>query len=384
MQQDERYIKECLELAKLAEGRVSPNPMVGSIILDQYGEVVGRGHHIRCGEAHAEVCALKEAGDKAKNGTLYVNLEPCSHQGKTPPCIDKIIKSGIKRLVVGMEDPNPLVVGNGVKKAIEAGIQVKLGVAENECKKFNEVFIKHISLNQPFISVKTGITIDGKIATKSYNSKWITSEDSREEVQRLRNKYDAILTGSGTVVKDNPSLTCRLNELVQLPSCYNRDENEVCSVTKTGRNPVRIIVDSMLVTSPDSNVYKEDGTRVIIAVGNNIEESKFKLYPNYIEFIKCPLNEEKKVDLNFLTSKLYKAGIYSILVEAGGKLNGAFTKKELVDKFYFFIAPKILGDNQAFSFMEGFNIQNINEALQLRFGEIKHFPPDIMLEGYLA
>lgn len=365
IEKDKKYIKECIELAKFGEGRVSPNPLVGAIVLDKDGNTAGRGYHKEYGKAHGEINALDEAGEKAIGGTLYINLEPCSHFGKTPPCIDRVIKSGIKKLVVGMVDPNPLVAGTGIEKAKKAGIEVVTGILEDECKKLNEIFIKFITKKQPFIAIKTASTIDGKIATRAGSSKWITSETARGEVQRLRNKYDAILTGSGTVIADNPSLTCR----------FENDRNN-------GRNPVRIIVDSQLITPPDSKVYQKDNTRVIIAVSENIDEKKVKLYPENVEILKCPLNENKKIDLKYLVNKLYQDKIAGILIEAGGTLNGAFIKNSLVDKAYFFIAPKILGDRHAHSIFEGFEIQNINESLNLRFGEIRAFPPDIMVEGY--
>jgi len=358
----EKYMKECLELAKQGEGRVSPNPLVGSIVLDKHGNVVGRGYHQKYGDAHAEINALNQAGERANGGTLYVNLEPCAHYGKTPPCIDRIIKEKIKTLIIGMTDPNPLVAGTGIKKAEASGILVIQDVLKTQCEKLNERFIKHITEKKPFIAVKTASTLDGKIATSTNSSKWITSELAREEVHRLRNKYDAILTGSGTILADNPSLTCRNNN---------------------GRNPVRIIIDSGLIITNDFKVYNNDGTKIILAITDKLEDSKFKKLPDCIETVICPKNKYGKVDLVFLTQKLYEMKIFSILIEAGGVLNGAFLKENLIDKFYFFYAPKILGDSNAKNSFEGFNIENINHGKALKFGEIKNFPPDIMIEGYL-
>ena len=358
MNKDEQYMMECIELARTAEGQTSPNPLVGAIVLNKNGEIVAKGYHSKCGEAHAEVCALNEAGTKAQGGTLYVNLEPCSHFGKTPPCADRVIKSGVKRVVIGMKDPNPLVEGKGIDKILQSDIEVHCGVLEKECKKLNEIFIKHIIQKKPFIAIKIASTMDGKIATKTFSSKWITSEKAREEVQRLRNKYDAIITGSGTVIKDDPSLTCR---------------------KVNGKNPVRIIIDSKLKTSPDARVYKDDNTKVIIATAAENTEK----YPDNVELLKCPLTQEGKIDLDFLINRLYEKGISSILIEAGGILNGAFIKTGLADKIYFFTAPKILGDNQAYSSFEGFSLNNISECISLKFDEVKAFPPDIMIEAYL-
>lgn len=379
---DEKYIRKCLELAKLAEGQVSPNPLVGSIVLDKNGKIVGRGHHIKCGEAHAEVCSLNEAGEKAEGGTIYVNLEPCSHFGRTPPCIDKVIKSGIKRLVIGMQDPNPLVAGKGIQKALNSGIEVKTGVLQDDCIRLNEIFIKHITGKKPFIAIKTASTLDGKIATKTGSSKWITSSLAREEVHRLRNKYDAILTGSGTIIKDNPSLNCRLESEKQLLSCVDNDYSEKCLINKQVCNPIRIIIDSKLQTPIDSKVYINDGTIIIIAVADNISDEKIKNYPEYIKFIKCPTINDK-ISLAYLVEELYHLGIYSVMVEAGGMLNGAFLKEGLIDKLYVFIAPKILGDKLALSSVESFNINDINQSLKLRFDTIKMFPPDLLIEAYL-
>jgi len=372
----EKYMKECLELAKKGEGFVAPNPVVGSIVLDKEGNVVGRGYHAKYGEVHAEINALNQSGDKAEGGTIYVNLEPCSHYGKTPPCIDRIIKEKIKTLVVGMTDPNPLVSGKGIQKAKDAGIEVIEDVLTKECEKINEIFIKNITQKQPFISVKTASTIDGKIATSTGSSKWITSEAAREEVQRLRNKYDVIITSSNTVIADNPNLTCR---------------------QKGYRNPVRVIIDSQLRTPPDSKVYNDDGAKIIIVVSEKVDKIKFKFYPEYIDIMKCPLNKNNKIDLEYLTQKLYEQGINSvsqskipvndkisgILIEAGGNLNGAFLKYNLIDKVYFFIAPKITGDVSCKNSFEGFKIENISESTGFTFGSIKNFTPDIMIEGYL-
>ena len=359
---NEKYMKECIELAKKGEGYVSPNPLVGSIVLDKDGNVVGKGCHEKYGEAHAEINALNQAGNKAEGGAIYVSLEPCSHYGKTPPCIDRIIKEKIKTLVVGMTDPNPLVSGEGIKKAKNAGIEVIENILTTECKKTNEIFIKNITLKKPFIAVKTASTVDGKIATSTGSSKWITSEAAREEVQRLRNKYDAIITGSNTIIADNPSLTCR----------------------KQGyRNPVRIIIDSQLKTPHDSKAYNDDGTDIFIAISEKVDKTKLKIYPKYINMIKCPLNHDNKIDLEYLVEKLYENRIFSILVEAGGNLNGAFLKYNLIDKAYFFIAPKIIGDNSSISSFEGFKIENINDSKNFIFDKVKIFPPDIMIEGYL-
>jgi len=335
MNSHEKHIKRCIELAMRAEGKVSPNPLVGAVVLDKNGNIVGEGYHEKYGEAHAEVNALDAAGKKACGGTIYVNLEPCCHYGKTPPCIDRVIASGIKRMVVGMTDPNPKVAGRSIKMAKEAGLNVVENVLNDECLKLNEIFIKNITENMPFVALKTAGTIDGKIATSAGLSKWITSEKAREEVHRLRNKYDAILTGSGTVIADNPSLTCR---------------------KEGGRNPVRVVIDSKDRISADSKIYNDDGTRVIV-------------WKNY--------------DLDQLFKWLYKERIYSVLVEAGAGLNSSMIKAKLVDKIYFFTAPKIMGDKNALGVFEGFNINRLDECINFKFGNITQYTPDLLIEGYL-
>ncbi|MFA6989417.1 MAG: bifunctional diaminohydroxyphosphoribosylaminopyrimidine deaminase/5-amino-6-(5-phosphoribosylamino)uracil reductase RibD [Candidatus Gastranaerophilaceae bacterium] len=355
----EYYINKCIELAKNGEGKVEPNPLVGAVVLDKEGNIAGCGYHQKYGEAHAEVNALNQAKNKAKDGTIFINLEPCSHYGKTPPCADLIIEKGIKKAVIGMIDPNPQVSGQGIEKLKRAGIEVITGILENKCKKLNEIFIKNITCKESFISIKSAITLDGKIATKTGSSKWITSEDSRNEVQKLRNKYDAILTGSGTVIADNPSLTCK---------------------NEGGRNPIRIIVDSKLITSSESKVYAEDKTKIFVAVAENIDQEKRQKFSSNITFLECPpVDKEGHIDLEFLIKELYKKGINSILVEAGGKLNGELIKQNLVDKFYIFVAPKILGDNEGKTFVEGFEVSDINNCINLGFADIRKIGKDLLI-----
>lgn len=356
----EKYMKKCISLAKKSEGFVSPNPLVGAVVLDKNGNLCGTGRHKRVGEAHAEVNALKKAGEKAEGGTIIVNLEPCSHYGKTPPCADLIIEKGIKTVVAGILDPNPIVSGNGVKKLKAAGINVITGVLENDCRELNEIFFKNKTENKPFIAIKSAVTLDGKIATKTGSSKWITSEKSRLSVQKLRNKYDAILTGSNTIITDNPSLTARI---------------------KNGRNPVRVIIDSCLKTPPAAKAYTDDGVKVFIAVSEFINPALKNKYPNNIEFIHCPL-KNNKIDLNYLTGRLFEKGIYSILIEAGGDLCGQFIKDRLIDKVYLYTAPKATGDIYAKQWISGFALNNINDACQFDIKHVKFINPDILCELY--
>lgn len=353
-----KYMKKCLLLARSAEGRVSPNPLVGAVVLDKEGDICGWGCHERYGKAHAEVNALRMAGDRSIGGTIIVSLEPCSHYGKTPPCADLIIEKGIKRVVIGVKDPNPIVSGEGIRKLKQAGIDVILGVLEEECRDLNEIFFKNKEKNMPFLAIKSAITLDGKIATKNGSSKWITSTKARYSVQKLRNRYDAILTGANTVNIDNPSLTCRV---------------------KNGRSPIRVIIDSNLRTDPDSKVYNDDGIRVIVAVAENISKELMTKYPENVEFVSCPL-KYGKIDLVFFIKRLFEMRICSILVEAGGALCGQLVKDNLVDKIYLYLAPKITGDKEAIQWISGFDLNNINDACGFVIKRVKCMMPDVLFE----
>lgn len=353
----EKYMKKCIKLAKKAAGNTSPNPMVGAVILDKNLNFVSDGYHKKCGEAHAEVNAINSAlkkGIDINDGTILVSLEPCSHYGKTPPCADLIIKSGIKTVVIGCLDPNPKVSGNGIKKCKDSGLDVITDILKDDCEKLNEIFFKNQIKKLPFITIKTATTLDGKIATKTGSSKWITGEDSRNEVQKLRHKYDAILTSSSTVIADNPSLTCRL---------------------KNKKNPIRIIIDTNLKTNPNSKVYQNDGTPVYIATTKK-DNNK---YPNNVKILTIK-EKNGKTDLKNLIKKLYELGICSVLIEAGGVLNGAFLKEKLVDKLIQFTAPKILADIDGKSLAQGFDIENINDSTNLKLEKCKKFGQDLMCE----
>ena len=328
----EFYMNKCLELASLSEGQVSPNPLVGAVIVNNENQIIAQARHEKFGEAHAEQNALKLAGNKAHGATLFVNLEPCNHFGKTPPCAQLIIQAGIKKVVIGTKDENPKATG-GIEALKQAGIEVEVGILEKECRKLNEIFFFSLHNKRPFVAIKTATTLDGKIAAKDNSSKWITSTNARNEVQRLRNKYDAILTSAKTVLIDNPSLTCRM---------------------EGGRNPIRIISDRKSILNNNYKVFANDGTQVL----------KFN----------CELDE--------MMCKLYEMGIKSILVEAGGIFNGALLKKGLVDKIYQFIAPKVLGDNDAVSWVNGLDIFNINDTINFEIASSKIFSPDILLELY--
>lgn len=355
LKQYQKLMRKCLSLAKKGEGKTSPNPLVGCVVFDDDFNIVSVGYHEKYGSFHAERNALLKKGVDFKGKNLIVNLEPCCHYGKTPPCTEIIIEKGIKKVIVGMRDVNPVVAGKGIKLLKQAGIEVVEGVLEDECRKLNEIFIKNQTEGKSFILIKSAITLDGKIATKTNSSKWITGEKSRKEVQRLRNLYDAVLTSSNTVLADNPSMTARI---------------------KNGKNPVRVVLDRNLKTSPKSKVYNDDGTRVFLFTSKSDNEK----YPKNV-CVKRVCEIDGCLDLKEIVSVLWEEGIRSIFVEAGGVLNGAFVRAGLVDKLVLFVAPKILGDKHAKNFIEGFDITDINNSKLLEIESIKRFEPDIILEG---
>lgn len=337
---DEKYIKMCFSLAKKGKNNVLPNPMVGSLIVKE-GRIISKGYHKKYGEFHAERNAILNAKEDLEGATIYVNLEPCSHFGKTPPCADLIIEKKIKRVVFSSFDKNPKV--DGVKKLKEKGIEVLGGVLEKEGDELNKVFFKNITKKIPYIALKTATTLDSKIATENYNSKWITGDSSRLEVMKLRSLYQAIITGSNTVLYDNPKLTSRI---------------------KGGINPIRIIMDKKGQIPFNYNVFEDNGTRIIL-----IDNTKRK----------CPSHVEKIgfSNINELLKTLFNMGIYSILIESGRGLNSAFLKEKCVDEIYHFIAPKILGGG--INFIDGFNPKKIDDGLIAYNLKIKKFEPDIML-----
>lgn len=353
----EKYMKKCIKLALKADGKTSPNPMVGCVVLDKNGIEIANGYHKKSGLPHAEADALNKLGDEAVGGTLIVNLEPCTHFGKTPPCADLIIKKGIKKLVIGMRDPNPNVSGGGIDKCKKAGIEVIEDVLHDESLSVNEVFIKNMTQKMPYIATKIATTIDGKIATKTGSSKWITSEKSRKEVQKIRNRYDAILTTSSTIIQDNPSMTCRL---------------------KNGKKPIKIIIDRCLKTDYNSKIYTSNGEKIYLAVDKDIQSAKIEAIPTNVAVIKCPAYN-LKLDLNFLFRKLFELGITSVLVESGAKLNGELVSLGLTDKIYQFIAPKILGDKMGLNAFVGRDIAEINNTLNYKIQSVANINPDILI-----
>lgn len=342
----EKLMKKCINLAKKGRGKTAPNPLVGCVVLDKNNEIISTGYHHKYGENHAERDALLKLTDGSeKDGTLVVNLEPCSHYGKTPPCADLIIERGLKKVVIGCVDNNPKVAGNGIKKLKNAGIEVVLNVLEKECRELNEIFFTNIEEQRTFVALKTATTIDGKIATKTGDSKWITSDKSRNYARKIRTYYDAILTSSNTVIADNPTM----------------------------KHKTKIILDRNLRTDWNSDIYKQGQIILVTSEDYCVDE-----YPLNFEVLLCPERNEK-LDLNYILKELYTSGIKSIFVEAGGKLCGEFVKENIVDKVYHFIAPKILNDNSGRSCFDGDNILKINNSKNFQLIDTKKLDSDILL-----
>ena len=363
---DKQYMKMALDLAALATGRTSPNPMVGSVIVKD-GQIIGRGYHKKAGTPHAEIHALHEAGEGAKGATIYVTLEPCCHHGRTGPCTEAILSAGIKRAVIAMTDPNPLVAGKGLERLKNSGVEVVSGLLAEEATILNEVFIKYITAQMPFTVLKTAMSLDGKIAAYTGHSKWITGPAAREYVHRLRDSYDAILIGIGTLLADNPSLTTRLSE----------------QDSTTGRDPVRIIVDSMARTPTNAKVITQssDATTIIAVTNAAPQERVRKLIDEGVQIITA--GDGPTVDLPYLFKSLAARDITSILVEGGATINASALNQGLVDKVIWFIAPKIIGGREAPGPIGGQGVAAANDALRLDRISIQHFEEDICIEGYI-
>jgi diaminohydroxyphosphoribosylaminopyrimidine deaminase/5-amino-6-(5-phosphoribosylamino)uracil reductase len=360
---DEVYMARCLSLAELGLGTVSPNPLVGAVVLDANGRKVGEGYHQRAGEAHAEVIALDQAGDKAKGGTLYVNLEPCNHYGRTPPCTKKIIEAGIQRVVCGTLDPNPLVAGAGRDMLQNSRISVRYGFLEQECKKLNEIFFHYITTKTPFVTVKLGLTLDGKIANRHGESKWLTGSFSRQYVHYLRQNYDAILTTAETVIVDNPQLTVR-------------------DIPNIRKQPIRIILDRQARLNVDRyDVFKGESPAWIVTSTAN--QGKPNIQKAKAEGFKVIEVDEigNGLDLKHLFQQLGELNVTSVFVEAGGHLTNSLLAAGLANKFYLFYAPKTLRDTMAKSaFGHTFQL-DLPEAPQLEIVKTQQLEHDWVMEA---
>lgn len=357
---DKFYMQLAIDLATKTKGQTSPNPNVGAVVVKD-GRIVGMGAHLKAGEGHAEVQAIRMAGTNAEGSTIYVTLEPCSHYGKTPPCAELIIKEKVKRVVVATLDPNPLVSGRGIEIIEQAGIEVTVGVLEDEARCLNETFNKYITARLPFVTVKTAMTLDGKIATHTGSSKWITGEASREYVHRLRHEHDAIMIGVGTVLKDNPALTVRTEQ--------------------QGINPIRIIIDSSLRTPADANIIIDNQAPTWIFTTKQADQKRIEEFQSLgIEIIVT--TGEQNVPMKEVISYLGEKQVTSVLVEGGAALIGTLFDERLIDKYIGFIAPKIVGGDLAPTSIGGKGIESMGDAVTLDRLELKQYGADICLTGY--
>jgi len=357
-------MKTALELAEKGRGYTSPNPMVGAVVVKE-GRIVGRGWHEFAGGPHAEVNAINDAGESANGADLYVTLEPCNHYGRTPPCTQKILESRIDRVIVAMNDPNPDVKGGGNDYLRAKGISVTTGVCEKEALVLNEAFVKYVRTKEPFVTVKCAATLDGRIATRTGDSKWVSGEQSRAFVHELRHRSDGILVGIGTVVSDDPSLTARM-------------EGKKCA------DPARIILDTRLSISENAKVlHLQSEADTIIVTGDGIADDKKKrLKDKGVRVISAPL-KDGRINLKLLMGRLGYIGITSLLIEGGSRVIASALQSRIVDKIMFFYAPKILGGDDGFPICKGPGPELMRQSIPIRDMNIFRFGEDVMIEGYV-
>jgi diaminohydroxyphosphoribosylaminopyrimidine deaminase/5-amino-6-(5-phosphoribosylamino)uracil reductase len=351
-----KYMELTLKIAEKGKGFVSPNPLVGCIIVKR-GKIVGRGYHKHYGGEHAEINAIKNAGKKVANSTMYINIEPCSHWGKTPPCTEKIVEAGVREVVIGMHDPNPLV--EGFKELKFRGIKTKIGILEEQAKKLNEVYIKYMKTKRPFVILKVAMSMDGKIATKTGDSKYITGREARRYIHQLRSELDAVMVGINTVLKDNPRLTPRLAK---------------------GKDPIKIVVDTELRMPMKCNLMKQP-SKLIIATTKKASKAKInKFYQRGVNVI--VLNSKRgMVDLKELMKELGKKEITSVMIEGGAELNSSAIKDKVADKLLIFTAPKLVGTGVGA--IGNLGITKIDKAVKLKNIRTMKVGKDVLLEAYL-
>ncbi len=350
------YMKLALSMAESTQGQTSPNPVVGAVVVKN-GDIVGMGAHLKAGEGHAEVQAIKAAGEKAKGSDVYVTLEPCSHYGKTPPCSQLLISSGVKRVHIASTDPNPLVAGSGIKQLREAGIEVYVGELEGEAIELNKHFFHFIKFGTPYVTLKTAVTLDGKTASASGDSKWITSETSRTDVHYDRHRHDAILVGVNTVIQDNPHLTTRLPQ--------------------GGKNPIRIILDTFLRTPLHSHVVEDLESNTIIFTGNSVnEEQKRPFLERGCEIISL---EGEKIDIRTVLKELGDRHLVSLYVEGGSTIHSTFLKERAFQELIMYMSPKLVGGSSAFTSFGGEGFPTIAEGLEMEIATFERVGKDIKI-----
>ncbi|MBM7691080.1 diaminohydroxyphosphoribosylaminopyrimidine deaminase/5-amino-6-(5-phosphoribosylamino)uracil reductase [Peribacillus deserti] len=359
MSSHEFYMETALRNAQAMKGQTDPNPLVGAVIVND-SRIVGIGAHLKAGEPHAEIHAIRMAGEKAKGGTIYVTLEPCSHYGRTGPCAVAIVEAGISKVVIAALDPNPIVAGNGVKILQAAGIDVEIGVLRDESEKMNEVFNKFIVEKIPFVTLKAGITLDGKIAAYTHDSKWITSAEARQDVHKIRNENMAILVGVNTVIKDDPELTARI---------------------PNGRNPIRVIMDSSLSIPLEAKVITDEKAETWVFTSQNFNQDKRKVLEN-LGIQVFVTNGVSQVNPKEVLKILGERLVSSLMIEGGGTINAAFLQNKLVDKVVLYMAPKLIGGRDAATFFEGTGIDKMADAIELEDIDVVKIGKDFKFTGY--
>jgi diaminohydroxyphosphoribosylaminopyrimidine deaminase/5-amino-6-(5-phosphoribosylamino)uracil reductase len=357
---DTEFMERCLVLALQAEGRTAPNPVVGAVVTDAEGRIVGEGYHQKAGEPHAEVFAFDAAGERARGGTLYVNLEPCCHYGKTPPCAERVIASGVTRVVVGMQDPNPKVGGGGIAALRGAGITVDLAVMEEECQWANRAFVSKITRHRPWVTLKMAATLDGRIADREGRSRWISGGVAQAYVQKLRNTNDCILIGANTARIDDPELTVR-----DVPG---------------GRNPARAVIDTRATLNETARLLidRNDGSRVFIFTDVKVTNG----FPAHVEVVKTE-SKDGRLNLQLVLAHLGGAGINSVLCEGGGKLAGSLLEAGLVDEVHWIVAPKILCDDRAVSSVSSELAVPLEDLRMLKNIRVERLGNDVIIVGTL-
>ena len=360
---DKHYMGLALELATKGAGYVSPNPMVGAVVV-KGDQIVGQGYHQKVGGAHAEVNALKQAGEQANGATLYVTLEPCNHHGRTPPCTERVIASGIKRVVTAMLDPDPSVTGGGNARLASEGVEVDNGVCEVQARKLVESFIKFKTTGLPFVVLKMAATLDGRIATRTGDARWVTGEAARARVHRMRHAMDAIMVGIGTITADDPQLTTRLSD-------------------RTGKDPVRIILDTWLKLKKTAQVLTQasPAATYVACAPDADEDKKQRLTDAGARIIETPL-KDGRIDLTALMKQLGTMTISSLLIEGGAQVSACALNDDIVDKLMLFYAPKLLVSDQAIPMFRGTGPALMKQALDLKQVDVSKIGDDILIEGY--
>lgn len=354
---DERFMRRALALARRGEGSVSPNPLVGAVIVRE-GRIIGEGWHRCCGENHAEINAIRDATEAVAGATLYITLEPCSHHGRTPPCAEALIAERPGRVVIGAVDPNPVVSGRGIEALRRSGIDTEVGILGEACRESNRVFFKYIRTGLPYVTLKFAQTLDGRIAAASGHSRWISSPPSLRFAHRLRAAHDAILVGAGTVRTDNPELTCRLVR---------------------GRNPLRVVVDSALRLPPEVTLYSDGKPTVAVATHRAAPENRRILEKQGVEILEVGADRSGRVDLKQLLTVLGKRGLSSVLVEGGAAVATAFLKEGLADRLLVVLAPKIAG--LGVNAVGDLGIRSMEEALGFSFHRVTRCGADLILDA---